>query len=77
MTFESLCTQLVTRCYWLSKIIVDDFGETPLHAAAKNGNLSVVRLLLTHGANMNAKNSKGITPLIFAAERGNSTLFQI
>ena len=38
-------------------------GKTPLHACARNGNVSIARLLLQHGANVDEKDSCGITPL--------------
>ena len=42
--------------------------DTPLHVAA---NESVVRALIQAGADVNAQNNKGITPLYFASEWGN------
>jgi len=47
-------------------------GETPLHRAAQSGNLEIVQLLLTHGAEVNARNEyNGQTPLHIAAGQGN------
>jgi len=37
----------------------NDEGDTPLHFAAVRGSLSVARLLLQSGANLNATNNKG------------------
>jgi hypothetical protein len=37
--------------------------ETPLHCAARKGNIKVAQLLLDRGAGVNLKNSKGWTPL--------------
>lgn len=36
---------------------------TPLHYAAKSGNLAVARVLIRHGADVNSKTSSGWTPL--------------
>ena len=35
---------------------------TPLHDAVSNGFVDVVRLLVSHGADIKAKNSQGLTP---------------
>jgi ankyrin repeat protein len=54
----------------------DDWGETPLHLAAKDGLLDmarlldVARLLIEKGADINAKNNLGETPLHLAAKDG-------
>jgi ankyrin repeat protein len=47
-----------------------DGGYTALHAAAENNRLEVIRVLLEHGANPNAKVISGETPLAFAELTG-------
>ena len=42
-------------------------GSTPLHLAARSGATEVVRLLIRHGAALEARNSHGDTALITAA----------
>ena len=42
---------------------VNPSGETALHIAAAQGHETVVRALAEHGANLNARNAKGQTPL--------------
>ncbi|XVF88542.1 hypothetical protein PTKIN_Ptkin19aG0058900 [Pterospermum kingtungense] len=42
------------------------YGETPLHMAAKNGCNEATRLLLAHGACIEAKANNGMTPLHLA-----------
>ena len=44
------------------------FGLTPLHYAIRNGHLQVARLLMEHGASLDAPSSHGITPWQWAAE---------
>lgn len=44
---------------------------TPLLISASNGRLSVVRLLLSRGANVNCKDKDWNTPLIAAARFGH------
>ena len=46
-----------------------NYGSTPLHDAARYGYLKIVRLLLEYGANINAKDMFGKTPLDFAKRR--------
>ena len=42
--------------------------RTPLHYAAKQGHLSCIRLLLCHGADPNAKDEDGYTPLHYLSQ---------
>ncbi|KAK1948282.1 Transient receptor potential cation channel subfamily V member 1 [Phytophthora citrophthora] len=44
----------------------DAAGNTPLHYAAEGGHLTLSKLLLANGANINAQNKSGETPLHFA-----------
>jgi ankyrin repeat protein len=37
-------------------------GETPLHNAARNGNVAAVKMLLELGADKTLKNTLGLTP---------------
>ncbi len=45
-------------------------GETPLHVAARRRRCSAIRLLLDHGAPIDAKTSRGKTAFAHAARRG-------
>src|SRR5205814_658986 len=45
------------------------FAATPLHYAAGAGHLAIVRLLLNHKADVNAKSNGGLTPLFVAVEQ--------
>lgn len=46
-------------------------GETSLHIAAARGNIKIVRVLETHGADINATTIKDWTPLHHAARFGH------
>ncbi|GEM_PF-6838281 len=47
--------------------LADDDGVTPLHEAAQGGLYEIVKLLIDYGANINAQNKSGWTPLIEAS----------
>jgi glucan biosynthesis protein C len=56
---------------------VDDFGQTPLHYAVRNGNKIALSMLLKAGANPNAADAEyGNTPLHYAATLGNDDIIQ-
>jgi ankyrin repeat protein len=49
----------------------------PIHAAAANGNLVVLRALLAHGADVNASQQQDFTPLHTAADRGDGEMARL
>lgn len=49
---------------------VDSAGNTPLIVACQNGHFSVCKLLLAHGADLNASNHKGNTALHYCMNYG-------
>ena len=49
-------------------------GATPLHIAAQNGHLGVVKALLSAGAEKDARRADGVTPLFIAACHGHSDI---
>jgi ankyrin repeat protein len=48
----------------------DENGWTPLHEASHMGRIHVVRFLVEHGADINARNKAGETPLYYAESVG-------
>ncbi len=54
---------------------VDRWGRTSLHSAAWKKNFALVNFFLENGANIDAKDNEGLSPLHFAARsfaEGNS-----
>ena len=47
----------------------DEWGETPLHAAARKGNTKMIQLLVAAGADVNAKDQDDKTPLYIAKKK--------
>ena len=45
---------------------MDAGGSTPLHLAAMTGHLGACQLLLRYGAQINAENAQGDTPVLVA-----------
>ena len=48
-----------------------NFGNTPLHVVAVQGDLEAAQLLLRAGADVNAEGDEGYTPLHDAVEQSN------
>jgi ankyrin repeat protein len=42
---------------------VNPAGDTALHIASAQGYIDVVKLLAAHGADVNVRNARGLTPL--------------
>ncbi|XP_023311281.1 uncharacterized protein LOC111691956 [Anoplophora glabripennis] len=51
--------------------IKDNLGRTPLHFAASEGRLKMVRFLVEQGANINSKSDSCGTPIVVAAQYGH------
>ena len=55
----------------------DGDGTTALHWAARNGDLQIVKLLMSAGARATVANRFGVTPLQLAAENGNRAITEV
>jgi ankyrin repeat protein len=55
----------------------DGLGDEPIHHAARNGDTEVVRLLIEHGADVNARNTRGHTVLYCAGGHGHLETLQL
>lgn len=57
--------------------LADEWGRTPLHIAVKYGHVNIIKLLLSSRANVNAKDSAEITPLLLAgSNKQDLTIFE-
>lgn len=56
---------------------LDGRGDQPIHHAARNGDTEIVRLLIEHGADVNAKNTRGHTVLYCAGGHGHLETLQL
>lgn len=53
------------------------YGEQPLHWAAQEGRIEIIRFLVERGADLSAKDAGGRTPVFFAASRGHLDVFDL
>ena len=54
------------------------FGWNPLHIASANGHKAVAELLISSGADLNAKdNNDGWIPLHYAAQKGHKEIAEL
>jgi uncharacterized protein len=55
----------------------NQFKVAPIHSACAISNLDIAALLITYGANVNAKQQQGVTPLHSAAHHGHFELSKL
>ena len=72
--FSIVCISLVSACF--AGTDASD-KNAQLIQAAKDGNLSAVQTALANGADINAKDNDGWTPLFFAADAGHKGLVEL
>jgi len=73
------CLPLIKYLIEIKKVNVDfldNTGGTSLIAAINRHNLDIVKYLVDHGADVNAKSEHGETPLWWALERGSSNIIK-
>ena len=52
-------------------------GNTPLHRASRSGRIEIARLLVEHGANVEAQDDRGKTPLDVATEEQHDEILKL
>ena len=55
----------------MSLVLIGFNGVTPLHKATMRADLALMEFMLKSGADVNAINNFGESPLLFAAKRGS------
>jgi uncharacterized protein len=55
----------------------DGAGDYPVHVAARNAQVAIVRVLLDHGARLDVRDAKGRTPLHLALAGGRTELAEV
>lgn len=56
---------------------MDNFKRTPMHYASCNGNLTIIKQLMSTGANLDTQDCDGRTPLIKAVECGHNDIVRL
>lgn len=78
MTCSTEITRLLLAC---NNVLVDEkaprLEETALHYASRNNMAVEAKLMLDRGADPDARNRQGWSPLNFAASRGNSEIVRL
>ena len=74
-----VCTTDVLLGHHLTRLMqaADQEGNTALHVAAKYGHVSVVELILSHGADITVQNNKKLTCLDVAIECGKEKVAEV
>jgi uncharacterized protein len=74
---EDVAAELLRRGADVSAASRNPLRVQPLHSAAAGSHTGIVRLLLEHGADPNARQQGGFTPIHAAAQNGNEELYAL
>jgi ankyrin repeat protein len=55
----------------------DQFGNIALHGAVEKGHIQVIKYLISKGADVNAKDGEGRTPLYYAEITANTEIDEL
>lgn len=72
----SVCAKLIEAGDDINTVH-DETGKTLVHIAVGNHNLEIMRYLIQHNADINAKDKAGDTPISLAAEQGLTDVYEV
>ncbi len=73
------CVEVVSRLVMRDDIDIDcgdEWGDSALHYAAKYGHLDCVSMLVESGADIDARLSSEVTPMMLAAWKGHADVLE-
>ncbi|UQN05081.1 ankyrin repeat domain-containing protein [Deinococcus sp. QL22] len=73
---EAVAAELLARGANVNAVSANAMQVQPLHSAVAGNHTGLARLLLSHGADVNAVQQDGFTPLMAAAQHGNADLVE-
>ena len=73
---SELCNRLIKGSYTIVNECTKD-GESPLHFAARSGNIEAVKALILRGCKLNKINNEGFNCIQIAAKEGHHSILQI
>ena len=59
------------------KAVYDDQDVQVLHAAAENGNIEIIEVLVSQGCHVDSRDKDGVTPLMLSALNDEPSAFQL
>lgn len=74
---EAIALWLMEQGADVNAVAKNDMRIAPIHAAAANGNLNILKALLAKGANVNARQQGGFTPLHTAADSNSPEMARL
>lgn len=74
---EDVATELLKRGADVNAVSRNQLGVQPINSAAAGNHTEVVRVLLDHGADPNARTATGFAPIHAAAHNGNDELYEL
>lgn len=74
---QEIAAELLRRGADVNAVARNHLGVQPINSAAAGNHTEVVRVLLEHGADPNAREAAGFAPIHAAAQNGNDELYEL